>query len=586
MKQIFYSLIAVFSVSVSAQIPTGYYNNATGTGATLKTNLKNIITAGHSTNISYGDLWTAYQTTDRDKYYEGDNSILDIYSESSTNPDSYNYRITTDQCGGNGYSGEGDCYNREHIVPQSLFNEQLPMKSDVHFIRATDGKVNGERGNFPFGLVGTPTYQSLNGSKRGNSISAGYSQTVFEPIDEFKGDVARMIFYFVTRYENQLSSFASGDMLGNSAYPGLQTWELNQLLAWHNQDPVSLTEIERNNRTYIFQGNRNPYIDNPNFANLVWNTAVTETQAPTSPTNLTVNNITSNSVVLNWTASTDNVGVSGYIVYVNGVLYPTSATNSSTIVNLNPSTVYSFAVIAQDAAGNLSAQSNTATITTLVGSCGSEYFDNIPAASSTYSTRSWTGSSASWTATNARTDQMITNKAITFKNGNLTSSSISGGIQGLTVTAQQKYSGNPGSLAVEINGVNVGSIPYGKNPITTTLNNLNVSGNFTIKLINSVASNAVAVDNIYWTCSTLSTSEATHKDVFVVYPNPVRNHEIFVKGENVNKITKAEIYDLSGKLVMSVANPFKDSSKISLNGLVKGSYILKTDTFSTKFIVE
>src|SRR5690606_7155012 len=109
-----------------------------------------------------------------------------------------------------------------------------------------------------------------NGSKVGSSVSAGYSGTVFEPIDEFKGDVARMIFYFVTRYETQPSGFSSGNMLGNTAYPGLQPWMLQQLLLWHAQDPVSTAELARNQASYAFQGNRNPFIDNPSYVNSIW----------------------------------------------------------------------------------------------------------------------------------------------------------------------------------------------------------------------------------------------------------------------------------------------------------------------------
>ena len=71
-----------------------------------------------------------------------------------------------------------------------------------------------------------------------------------------------------------------------------------------------------------------------------------------------------------------------------------------------------------------------------------------------------------------------------------------------------------------------------------------------------------------------------------IYPNPVKNNELFVKGENLNKVSKAEIYDLSGKLIETLAQPFKNSNKIHFKGLVKGTYILKTDNFSTKFIVE
>ncbi|VFB02171.1 Extracellular ribonuclease precursor [Chryseobacterium taihuense] len=599
MKQIFYSLlISLLAVSVSAQAPANYYSTATGTGATLKTQLKNIITAGHNPG-SYNGLWTAYQTTDRDYYYENDGTILDIYSENPTAADPYNYTVGANQCGN--YNSEADCYNREHIVPQSLFNEASPMVSDVHFIRATDGYVNNMRGSLPFGKVGVTNYISNNGSKRGSSISPGYSGVVFEPIDEFKGDVARMIFYFVTRYETQLSGFSSGNMLGNSAYPGLQQWQLDQLLAWHTLDPVSPAEIGRNNASYQYQGNRNPYIDNPNYVNLVWGSPTTDTQAPTAPSNLIANNPTSSTISLSWTASTDNVGVTGYAIYVNGVLHSTVTTTTATVSNLNPSTTYSFYIIAKDAAGNSSAQSNIATETTLAGSgggsgtCGTEDFSNIPASSSSYSTRTWTNNNINWTATDARTDETINGKAITLRIGSLTSSTISGGIQDLTIKTSLKYGTGPGVLNVEINGVQVGTIPYTAttNAITTTtLSNINVTGNIVIKITNPITVTngpRVAIDDLSWTCynSSLSTSEASKdKSQFTIYPNPVKNQELSVKGENIKNITKAEIYDLSGKMIRSIENPFNNSNTINLHGIVKGVYILKTERFSAKFIVE
>lgn len=591
MKRILYSLLLnLVFISAFAQAPNGYYSSATGTGAALKTQLKNIITTGHNPG-SYGGLWIAYQTTDIDNFYENDGSVLDIYSENPTGADPYTYSVgSANQCGN--YNSEADCYNREHIIPQSLFNEASPMVSDIHFIRATDGYVNNMRGNFPFGTVGVTNYISNNGSKRGSSVSPGYTGTVFEPINEFKGDVARMIFYFVTRYETQLSSFSSGDMLGNSAYPGLQQWQLDQLLAWHALDPVSAVEIARNNASYTYQGNRNPYIDNPQYVNLVWGTPTTDTQAPTAPTNLAANNPTSNSISLSWTTSTDNIGVTGYAIYVNGVLHSTVTGTTATIQGLNPLTTYSFYIIAKDAAGNSSSQSNTASATTLAGqpgggSCGTEDFSNMPANASNYTTRTWTSNGINWTATDARTDQEINGRAITIQNGSLTSSSISGGIQSLTVTTLRKFNGSSTTLNLQINGVTVGTIPYGDTAVTTTINNLNISGNITISLINPVSSNRVAIDDLSWTCyNALSTNETIKEKSFSIYPNPVKNNELFVKGENLSKILKAEIYDLSGKLIQSIANPFKNSNKINLHRITKGIYILRTDHTSTKFIVD
>ncbi|MCQ9639757.1 endonuclease [Chryseobacterium sp. WG14] len=594
MKRILsFLLLNLVFISALAQPPANYYNAAAGlTNAPLKSALKQIITTGHASNLSYNDLWTAYQTTDRDYDYDNDGTILDIYSEFPIGPDNYSYPYGSSQCSGT--SGpEGHCYNREHIVPQSLFNQGLPMRSDAHFVRATDGKVNGERGDLPFGKVATANYNSQNGSKRGNSASPGFTGVVFEPIDEFKGDVARMIFYFVTRYETQLSGFGTGNMLGGSAYPGLQNWELNQLIIWHTQDPVSSAEIRRNNATYTFQGNRNPYIDHPEYVNMVWGTPVLDTEAPTIPTNLAATNPTSSTVALNWTASTDNIGVIGYDIYANGVLKTTVSGTSTTVTGLSPLTAYNFYVIAKDASGNASTQSNIASATTLDGpvggSCGTEDFTNIPTSTTpAYDTRVWTNNSITWTATDARIDQTINGKAITIRNGTLTSSTVSGGIQSLTLTTQLKFSGNAGTINVFVNDVNVGAIPYSSTATTTTINNINVSGNVTIKFTNSSTTDRPALDDLSWTCfNTLATSEIKKdKSEFTIYPNPVRNNELFVKGENLNKISKAEIYDLSGKLIETISSPFKNSNKINLKGLIKGNYILKTDHFTTKFIVE
>ena len=159
MKKIYSFFLIAFLFSFSAaQVPAGYYNGTAGlTGPALKTKLFQIISTGTIDN-GYSGLWTAYATTDRDYFYENDGTILDIYSENPNGPDPYNYNVGVNQCGSNG--AEGTCYNREHIVPQSLFAEASPMKNDVHFIRATDYQVNSKRSNFPFGIVGTPTFTS------------------------------------------------------------------------------------------------------------------------------------------------------------------------------------------------------------------------------------------------------------------------------------------------------------------------------------------------------------------------------------------------------------------------------------------
>ena len=678
----FTTLLLGFMFSLAlAQAPAGYYNGTEGlTGAALKTKLSAIITAGHKDN-GYDGLYNGYPTTDSDHFYENDGTVLDMYSENPTGTDPYTYRHGIKKCGN--YSVEGDCYNREHIVPQSFFNQQSPMRGDIHFVRPTDGKVNGMRSNYPFGAVNSPSFTSKNGTKVGPSSSPGYGGTVAEPIDEFKGDIARMVFYFVTRYESRLSSFSTGNMLGGSPYPGLQAWEKDVLLAWSIQDPVSPTEIERNNASYVFQKNRNPFIDHPEWVQLIWGsqtvdtqapsaptnlavlststasanlswtastdnvgvsyyrifvngvfhsnsnattatvsglaqgttytfyviavdaannaspqsntatgTTLTDTQAPTAPLNLSVTSVGTNNIAVQWTAATDNVGVTSYDIYVNGELMGSTSSTSTNIANLNPLTAYSIYIVAKDAAGNVSPQSNTVTATTtaLSANCGDESFETIPPSTSNYSTYNWISNGVSWTSEDSRTDQTINGRAITIRNGFVTALSVPNGIGEFKVTTQLKFSGSAGTLKIFVNGTDTGkTVPYSSTATTTTVTGINVAGTVEITLQqNGAATNRVAIDDMSWTCYTLAgvNESAVGKNALSIYPNPVKNGELNVIGKNLSEVKNAQIFDFTGKLVQSIAQPFKNSRKITLKNLPKGVYILKAGSSTAKFIME
>lgn len=254
--------------------PAVYYASTTGlTGYSLKTELHNII-KGHN-NQGYGALWTFYEFNSLDNYYENDGSILDIYSEEPFGGDATVYTKVTDQCGS--YSGEGDCYNREHSFPKSWFGGKVePMNSDVHHIFASDGFVNSKRSSYPYGEVSSATFTSGNGSKVGSPlVGLGYSGTVFEPIDEFKGDLARAYFYMATRYEDVIAAWESNSSYGNAVLNGtsnqvFESWYLDLMKQWHNQDPVSQMELDRNNAAEVHQGNRNPFVDHPEFVAEIW----------------------------------------------------------------------------------------------------------------------------------------------------------------------------------------------------------------------------------------------------------------------------------------------------------------------------
>lgn len=253
------STLLMAAVQMFAQGPNNsgtYYQQADGSkGQALKTALYGIIKE-HG-ELGYGELWEAFKSTDTRE----DGKVWDMYSGIT------NYNFVTS---GSNYKKEGDCYNREHSMPKSWFNDETPMYTDLVHLVPTDGYVNGKRGNNPFGETNSPTYTSEGGfSKLGPSSIAGYSGTVFEPNDEYKGDFARIYFYMVTCYEDKVSTWES-DMLDHNSYPAFTDWALGMLLHWAEEDPVSKKEIDRNNAVYNIQGNRNPYVDYPGLEQYVW----------------------------------------------------------------------------------------------------------------------------------------------------------------------------------------------------------------------------------------------------------------------------------------------------------------------------
>jgi len=281
-KKIATKLLLLFflgnSITLISQ-PTGYYNNASGKScAALKTALTSIITTGHNPK-SYSNLWNQYPISDIKPRTIGTGStnvIYDIYSSKPGGVDPYQFTPNTNQCGT--YNSEGDCYNREHSVPLSWFNGNTgnngPATDYLH-IYPTDGHVNGKRASFMYGEVASVNTLLQNGSKLGSSANAGFTGLVFEPIDSFKGDVARSFLYFVTRYENDMTTFATNvdaaQSFDASTFPSVKINYLKLMLKWSNLDPVSSKEKARNNAAYTYQGNRNPYIDHPEYVDLVWN---------------------------------------------------------------------------------------------------------------------------------------------------------------------------------------------------------------------------------------------------------------------------------------------------------------------------
>lgn len=262
---LFFSML--LSITAWAGIPNGYYDNAIGLqDEALMTALEGIIYT--HTQLDYNYLWKAFNYTDKgdDGYY------IDMYSTCK-----YDYYST--HVGNALYIGQG--LNREHSFPKSWFGgEEYPMYTDLTMLIPTDAYVNQRRSNYPYGVcAGGYTYvnDSLGVSmkgKLGSSTYNGYSNKVFEPDDEYKGDFARIYFYMVTCYKSDIANWPGCDQLDylDNNYKAFSDWSIQLLMEWHRADPVSTKEINRNEAVYGRQGNRNPFVDHPELAEHIWGT--------------------------------------------------------------------------------------------------------------------------------------------------------------------------------------------------------------------------------------------------------------------------------------------------------------------------
>lgn len=271
---------------------TTYYANANGKyGADLRTALSTIISTNYK-SVSYDNL--GYLLKYADTQDADGTTIVDIYSTCTNNTSASGDKITWgSQCSGSANTNVGcnSVLNREHTLPQSWFNEAIPMVSDAFHIYAVDAVSNGHRSDHPFGECSGGT--SYSGStcnesgKLGTCTFSGYTGTVYEPIDEYKGDIARGYFYMITRYRttNFTQASSSNDdacFTYTNGQTEMTTYMLNLMLKWHRQDPVSEKELIRNdviygnttyhkgNATTYAQNNRNPFIDYPDLVEYIW----------------------------------------------------------------------------------------------------------------------------------------------------------------------------------------------------------------------------------------------------------------------------------------------------------------------------
>ena len=262
--------------AVWAQIPVGYYDSAEEKSMQeLKTALHHIIKTGHielDFNANNARFWW-------DNYFK----------QADWHPDGYFWDMySTDRHAT--YLG-GTIQNREHCMPRSWWQigtgsniDYGEANGDLHNLYPANEAANSAKSNFPLGITANTTFN--NGVVRvGSSAIAigGYTASVFEPANEYKGDFARTYMYMVTRYENYSNRWRStgtSTMLQNNTYPTLTTYAINLLMDWHRNDPVSQKEIDRNNAVQRIQQNRNPFIDHPDLAEYIWGSYKGESWLP------------------------------------------------------------------------------------------------------------------------------------------------------------------------------------------------------------------------------------------------------------------------------------------------------------------
>lgn len=230
-----------------------YYAAALGlSGAALKSALHNIISSGY-TRLSYSQVWTALQYTDEDP--GNSNNVILIYTGRSASK--------SDRVGQPG--ADSDSWNREHLWAKSLGfpSSNQYGYTDIHHLRPADETVNSLRGNKDFD----------NGGSVVSEAPGNYTDSdSFEPRNAVKGDVARSLFYMAVRYDGSDGSMPDLELANDtsSSTGDPEIGVLCTLYQWHSDDPVDSFEQRRNDRVQEWQGNRNPFIDNPQWVQSIW----------------------------------------------------------------------------------------------------------------------------------------------------------------------------------------------------------------------------------------------------------------------------------------------------------------------------
>ena len=406
----------------------------------LKTALYNVVKNGNPG--SYSGLWTSYLTV----YKKSNGYLKDYYSNTST--------FTSDnQDNGSGGTTEGDKYNREHTIPKSWWGGSTSNQgADIFIVVPADKLVNNKRSDNCLGMVGSATFSSNNNySKLGTSTSSWnfFGSPVFEPNDEVKGDLARIVFYSVIKYD--VSSWTTGNgsyvFSGNTSASsnfGLTANAIKLFSYWNNLDKPDDWERTVNSRGNDVQGNPNPFIDHPEYANTLWGDVSGYTTYSTSGASLSVSPSSGSITVgntLNLTATAS--GGSGNVTW--------SITSGSSYVSLNTTTGNSVTVTGVaagsatiTASATISGNTYSAICSVTVTSGGSQSGDaegSISASSGSFSGWTASGTGSAYSDGSIKFDSSGDNVYCTT----IFTGDVSANMETLTVTINGKMNGDPNS---------------------------------------------------------------------------------------------------------------------------------------------
>ena len=385
--------------SYSTSISSYYSSSSTAySGTQLLGQLHDLITSTHKTYTTYDDNGKNLYQQNTDQWYNASGSkvsgyLRDFYS-------GVQWPNAWAATAGNTSGG----YNREHVWCQSLSNGLWGTTgggSDMHHLRPTEVRINSTRNNNLYGEVSNRDSYKVYSKLGTNTTYAhgGYlSNSVFEPIDSVKGDVARIVFYVYTHYNSYsvsavFGSYASTNGSGSSSYFATSKLPITNLVSassesaawtmlmkWNNNDPVDTMEAKRNEQCAVYQGNRNPFIDYPDLANCCWGSSKWNWATRSTTSGSSSGSTTTDSVSLNKSSLSLTVGDTSTLTATASGTVTWSTSNSSV------ATVSSGKVTAK-AAGS-------ATITATCGTAKATCAVTVTAASSGDS-----GSSSSTTGT-------------------------------------------------------------------------------------------------------------------------------------------------------------------------------------------